>query len=142
MGAPRRMSPRGAAKSRVLAVVAGRLRPVQPEGAGGSPAPLVAGAELAVLTGALRQAVDGNGSVVVLVGDPGIGKTRLVQECRRRFLAWAGAARAIAVVARGPWRFLCLLDPLRPVPAAARELGWGQPPRRGEEVLLAALERP
>ncbi len=26
-----------------------------------------------------------------LVGEPGIGKTRLVQECRKRFMAWVGA---------------------------------------------------
>ena len=26
-----------------------------------------------------------------VVGEPGLGKTRLVQECRRRFMAWVGA---------------------------------------------------
>ena len=48
------------------------------------------GAELAVLDTALREAVDGAGSVVVLVGEAGLGKTRLVQECRKRFMAWVG----------------------------------------------------
>jgi class 3 adenylate cyclase/tetratricopeptide (TPR) repeat protein len=48
-------------------------------------------AELAILDGALREAVRGRGSVVVLVGEAGLGKTRLVQECRKRFMAWVGA---------------------------------------------------
>ena len=41
-------------------------------------------AELAALGTALREAVRGRGSVVLVTGDPGLGKTRLVQECRRR----------------------------------------------------------
>lgn len=49
------------------------------------------GAELEVLDTALRQAVGGAGSVVVLVGEAGLGKTRLVHECRERFMAWVGA---------------------------------------------------
>ncbi len=48
-------------------------------------------AELTVLDTALREAVGGAGSVVVLVGEAGLGKTRLVQECRERFMAWVGA---------------------------------------------------
>ncbi len=48
-------------------------------------------AELAVLDSALRETVGGTGSVVVLVGEAGLGKTRLVQECRKRFMAWVGA---------------------------------------------------
>ena len=48
--------------------------------------------EMAVLGGALRDAVTGRGSVAVLTGEPGLGKTRLVQECRRRFMAFAAAA--------------------------------------------------
>jgi class 3 adenylate cyclase/tetratricopeptide (TPR) repeat protein len=52
--------------------------------------------EMAVLGGALRDAVNGRGSVVILTGEPGLGKTRLVQECRRRFMAltWPGAGTA------------------------------------------------
>jgi adenylate cyclase len=46
-------------------------------------------AEMAVLGGALRDAANGRGSVVILTGEPGVGKTRLVQECRRRFMALA-----------------------------------------------------
>jgi predicted ATPase len=41
-------------------------------------------AELAALGGALREAVRGHGSVVLVTGEPGLGKTRLVQECRGR----------------------------------------------------------
>ena len=47
--------------------------------------------ELAVLDKALREATSGAGSVVFVVGEPGLGKTRLVQECRKRFMAWVGA---------------------------------------------------
>ena len=57
-----------------------------------SSAPLVGReAELALLDSALREAVRGQGSIVVLVGEAGLGKTRLVQECRKRFMAWVGA---------------------------------------------------
>jgi adenylate cyclase len=47
--------------------------------------------EMRVLDGALRAAVSGHGSVVLLTAEPGLGKTRLVQECRKRFIAWVGA---------------------------------------------------
>jgi hypothetical protein len=48
-------------------------------------------AEFAVLDAALKRALDGHGCVVLLRGDPGLGKTRLVRECRDRFMAWVGA---------------------------------------------------
>ena len=47
--------------------------------------------EVSVLDAALRDAETGSGSVVVLAGEPGLGKTRLVQQCRQRFMAWVGA---------------------------------------------------
>jgi class 3 adenylate cyclase/tetratricopeptide (TPR) repeat protein/two-component SAPR family response regulator len=50
------------------------------------------GADLGVLTDAVRAAVAGTGGAVVLAGEPGIGKTRLVWECRKFFMGWVGAA--------------------------------------------------
>ena len=41
-------------------------------------------AELSALGTALREAARGHGSVVLVTGEAGLGKTRLVQECRRR----------------------------------------------------------
>src|SRR5947208_10200923 len=40
--------------------------------------------ELAALGTALREAAWGHGSVVLVTGEPGLGKTRLMQECRKR----------------------------------------------------------
>ena len=48
-------------------------------------------AEMRVLDDALHAAVSGHGSVVLLTAEAGLGKTRLVQECRKRFIAWVGA---------------------------------------------------
>jgi class 3 adenylate cyclase len=63
----------------------------RPRGVGGRAALIGRDAEMQILETALRQAVEGRGSVVVLTGDAGLGKTRLVQECRKRFIAWVGA---------------------------------------------------
>jgi class 3 adenylate cyclase/tetratricopeptide (TPR) repeat protein len=58
--------------------------------AGGGRGSLVGRApELATLATAMREVVGGHGSVVMLIGEPGLGKTRLVQECRKSFLAGA-----------------------------------------------------
>ena len=48
--------------------------------------------ELSVLRGALEQTTTGKGAVVVMLGEAGLGKTRLVQECRKLFMTWVGAA--------------------------------------------------
>jgi class 3 adenylate cyclase/tetratricopeptide (TPR) repeat protein len=48
-------------------------------------------AEVSALAAALERTEAGTGAVVVVVGEPGLGKTRLVQECRTRFMAWVGA---------------------------------------------------
>ena len=48
--------------------------------------------ELDRLRQALRGATLGQGGIVLIVGEPGLGKTRLVQECRKLFMAWVGAA--------------------------------------------------
>jgi class 3 adenylate cyclase/tetratricopeptide (TPR) repeat protein len=58
---------------------------------GGSAALTGRAAEMQALDTALRAAVAGRGSVIVLTGEAGLGKTRLVQECRKRFIAWVGA---------------------------------------------------
>jgi class 3 adenylate cyclase/tetratricopeptide (TPR) repeat protein len=56
-------------------------------------APLVGReAELEVLKDALREASAGKGGVVLVAGEPGLGKTRLVWECRKLFMAWVGGA--------------------------------------------------
>ena len=47
---------------------------------------------MSVVRAALREATSGAGSVLLITGEPGLGKTRLVHECRKLFLAWAGAA--------------------------------------------------
>jgi adenylate cyclase len=47
--------------------------------------------ELELLAAALRETVAGRGMAVFILGEPGLGKSRLVQECRRRFMAWVGA---------------------------------------------------
>jgi class 3 adenylate cyclase len=61
----------------------------------GGRAPLVGRQpEFRTLEVALREAVTGRGQVIVLTGEPGIGKTRLVQESRKRFIAWVGAGSA------------------------------------------------
>ena len=58
----------------------------------GGSAPLIGRqAELRLLDTALRAAVAGRGQVVLLTGEPGIGKTRLVLEARNRSIGWLGA---------------------------------------------------
>jgi len=48
--------------------------------------------ELSVLREALEQTTTGKGAVVVILGEAGLGKTRLVQESRKLFMTWVGAA--------------------------------------------------
>ena len=49
--------------------------------------------EMSLLIAALREAVQGHGSVVVLTGEPGLGKTRLVLECRKHFMTWGSGRK-------------------------------------------------
>jgi class 3 adenylate cyclase/tetratricopeptide (TPR) repeat protein len=115
--------------------------------------------EVAVLDKALRDAVAGTGSasgkgtasgtgtasgagsVVFIVGDPGLGKTRLMQECRKRFMAWVGA---------GTGRLPLWLEGRCASYASSTPYGlyqqllssWvGVAPEEGEEVVRPALER-
>lgn len=58
----------------------------------GGTAPLAGrDAEMRALATALRELASGHGSVVALTGEPGLGKTRLAQEARTRFVTWVGA---------------------------------------------------
>jgi class 3 adenylate cyclase len=98
-------------------------------------------AETAVLDAALKAALAGRGSVVLLRGDPGLGKTRLVRECRDRFTAWAGArdgrlplwmeGRAASYTSATPYSLYQQLL-----------AGWiGVSPDQPQPVVRAALER-
>ena len=105
-------------------------------------APLVGRqAELAVLDDAVREATSGTGSVVFIVGEPGLGKTRLVDECRKRFMAWVGA---------GTGRLPLWLEGRAASYASSTPYGlyqqllsaWvGTAPEEGEEVFRVAMER-
>ncbi len=71
-----------------------RARPAGPSGRRplAWSAPLVGRtAEMSVLRQALREVTSGRGSVLVISGEAGLGKTRLVHECRKLFLTWVGA---------------------------------------------------
>ncbi|HEY6778903.1 MAG TPA: AAA family ATPase [Thermoleophilaceae bacterium] len=54
--------------------------------------------ELADLASALEEAVSGRGSLVLVTGEPGIGKTRLMSE-----LAWFGSQRGVRVATGRCW---------------------------------------
>ncbi len=73
--------------------------------------------ELAVISEALTRAAAGTPSTIVLVGEPGIGKTRLASEvavgaATAGFATWWGRAwEAGGAPAYWPWRQLCELLP-------------------------------
>ena len=105
-------------------------------------APLVSRrADLALLDDALREAVSGTGSVVFLVGEPGLGKTRLVHECRKRFMAWVGAGTGrLPLWLEGGSASYASSTPY----GLYQQLlyGWtGAAPEEGEDVLRPGLER-
>ena len=97
--------------------------------------------EMSVVRTALREVTSGAGSVLLITGEPGLGKTRLVHECRKLFMAWAGAAsgrlplwlegRAASYTSSLPFGlYQQLLS------------AWvGAAPEADEERALAALER-
>jgi hypothetical protein len=97
--------------------------------------------ELAVLDEVVRETTSGTGSVLFVVGEPGLGKTRLVQERRKRFMAWVGTGsgrlplwlegRAASYASSTPYGLYQQLVP-----------SWvGVAPDEGKEVALPALER-
>ena len=96
---------------------------------------------MSVVRAALREATSGAGSVLLITGEPGLGKTRLVHECRKLFLAWAGAASG---------RLPLWLEGRAASYASSLPFGlyqqllsaWvGAAPEADEERSLAALER-
>ncbi|MGA2802951.1 MAG: AAA family ATPase [Acidimicrobiales bacterium] len=97
--------------------------------------------EIALLSDSLHEAVSGQGGIVVVVGEPGLGKTRLISECRKRFMAWVGA---------GSGRLPLWLEGRGASYASSTPYGlyqqllsaWiGVAPEEGEEVRRPALER-
>ena len=97
--------------------------------------------ELDRLRQALRGATLGQGGIVLIAGEPGLGKTRLVQECRKLFMAWVGAASG---------RLPLWLEGRAASYAASRPYGlyqqllssWvGVAPEEGHDKVHAALER-
>jgi adenylate cyclase len=108
---------------------------------GGSGALVGRDHELAVLDTALRDAVKGRGSLVLLTGEPGLGKTRLVRECRNRFMAFVGAGTGrLPSWLEGRCTSYSATTPY----ALYQQLvgSWaGAAPDRGEPVLRPALER-
>jgi hypothetical protein len=97
--------------------------------------------ELAVLDEVMRATTSGAGSVLFIVGEPGLGKTRLVQESRKRFMAWVGA---------GTGRLPLWLEGRCASYASSTPYGlyqqllsaWvGAAPEEDEEAVRSALER-
>jgi adenylate cyclase len=108
----------------------------------GGRAPLVGrAAELSVLQGALREATSGKGAGVLITGEPGLGKTRLVEECRNVFMAWVGAGSGrLPLWLEGHGASYASSSPY----GLYRQLlsAWvGASPEEGEGVVRPALER-
>jgi transcriptional regulator with AAA-type ATPase domain/tetratricopeptide (TPR) repeat protein len=78
------------------------------------PTPFVARArEIGLLEDLLAQAERGNGQAVLLGGDPGIGKSRLLHEFRRRTMGRAVWLQGSAVSFGSAWPFHPLIDLLK-----------------------------
>ncbi len=97
--------------------------------------------DLDLIRESLRHATGGSGCVLVVTGEPGLGKTRLVAECRRLFMGWVGAASG---------RLPLWLEGRAVSYASAQPYGlyrqvlshWvGSGPEETEEMAWAALER-
>jgi class 3 adenylate cyclase len=97
--------------------------------------------ELEALRGAVRQTTAGQGGIVLVASEPGLGKTRLVQECRRLFMSW---------VSTGSGRLPLWLEGRAASYAASHPYGlyrqlllaWlGVTPEQGEHTVRGSLER-
>ncbi len=77
----------------------------------------------------------------MLAGEPGLGKTRLVQECRKLFMAWVGAGTARLPL----WLEGRATSYLSTTPYSVYRqmlLAWvGVTPDEGDEVARPAVER-
>jgi DNA-binding CsgD family transcriptional regulator/tetratricopeptide (TPR) repeat protein len=84
-------------------------------------------AELALLEAALAAATAGHGGAVLVAGEAGIGKTRLVSELAERALRGGGATvlggRCIDLVGTG-LPYLPLVEALRPLLLVLEDLHW------------------
>ena len=113
----------------------------RPRGLAGGP-PLVGRAhELSDLREAIQEATAGRGGVVVITGEPGLGKTRLVEEVHQLFMAWVGAATGrLPLWLEGS---AASYKSSTPYGLYQRLLSaWaGIPPDAGERVALPALQR-
>jgi tetratricopeptide (TPR) repeat protein len=112
----------------------------------GGRAPLVGRQpELRALDTALREVVTGRGHVIALIGEPGIGKTRLVQESRKRFIAWVGAGggrRPLWIEGRGTsYASATPYGVYRQLIASWTGVSLDQPPARIRAALADALTR-
>ena len=89
----------------------------------------------------LREATAGKGSVVLVAGEPGLGKTRLVWECRKLFMAWVGGAsgrlplwlegRAASYRRLGPTGSTSSCSPCGWAWLPKRPRSWSAPPWKG-----------
>ena len=98
-------------------------------------------AELANGSGRRPDATAGKGGVVLVAGEAGLGKTRLVYECRKLFMAWVGAASGRLPL----WLEGRAASYARPPPTGCTSsslAAWvGVAAEEGEEPKRAALER-
>ena len=86
--------------------------------------------ELSLLRGALKDATVGKGGAVFITGEPGLGKTRLVQECRKLFIAWVGAASGrLPLWLEGRAASYATLAPTVSTSSCC-QLGWALRPKR------------
>ncbi len=112
-----------------------------PQPDAGLTAPSLVGrdAELAYLQGRLRQVCSGEGGAVVLVGEPGAGKTTLAEAGTRLAVAagvtvaWSRCLDAASAPAYWPWSQLLQALPDGPLVRAARQRLDGEVAAEGED---------
>ena len=116
-------------------------RLAEPQPTVGPAAPSLVGrdAELTYLRGRLRQVASGHGGAVVLVGEPGVGKTTLVEAGARLAAAagvtaaWGRCPDAASTPAYWPWSQVLRALPDGPLVQAARQRLHGDVAAEGED---------